>query len=673
MVKVLVSLSALAAAATAGSVTELPESVTKLIDYSANPCEDFYQYACGAWYKDAVIPPDRPSIDTSFSKISIQNEVVLTKILSENKPKLTEFYSSCLDTATLTSLGLSPLADSFKAIRSANTTLDLLIVAGQLVKNGIPAFVDIKSSGNDNDTTKNALFGFQAPLSLARTYYTNPTRWAFIQADYKVYIASVLQLAGYTAEQAAAAVPVIIRFELSLAGVTLSKLEEMEAVVSAYTAFTFHELDQKYPLLVGSWLKGNGFNVRDKSGGATDWVGFYSLSYFDKTEALLKNTSLEDLRTIVEYKLIHASSTHLTPEFRTANWNLFGKKIGRQKTEPTRENFCMHQVHTTVGELLDKYYMDAVWPASTAKTADEMVNALRSSFSTGIATADWLDNSTRTNAQTKLSKFVHLLGGSEKLQVYPTLTFDSKAYLNNRWKVSQVNLDTNLKLNGQPVDTRSFGMSPQMTNAYYSTRNRVSRIAFPAGIFQNPFFDGEFDAAQNFGAIGMVIGHEITHGFDSTRRNFDDDANLNPQWSNVTSVAFNNKAQCIVDQYAKFVVKSEVNGTVLGNLNGSLTLDESIADNGGLKTSFRAYHEYLKKYPSQYTEETGDKLFYLSFAQAWCSKNSDARLTASLSASYPPSRFRVTGALQNNAEFARVFKCPTNSYLNPSNKCLLWE
>ncbi|RHY47274.1 hypothetical protein DYB38_010517, partial [Aphanomyces astaci] len=568
-------------------------SVTKLIDYSANPCEDFYQYACGAWHKDAVIPPGKTSIAKSFDKIAIQNEVVLNKILSENKPKLGEFYSSCLDTATLTSLGLSPLADSFKAIRSANTTLDLLVVAGQLVKNGIPAFVDIVSRGNANDTTKNALFGFQAPLSLARTYYNNSARWASIEADYKVYIASVLQLAGFAAEQAAAAVP---------------QAEEMEAVVSAYTAFTFHELDQKYPLLVGSWLKGNGFNVRDESGGATDWVGFYSLDYFDKTEALLKNTSLEDLRTIVEYKLIHASSTHLTPEFRTANWNLFGKKIGGQKTEPTRQKFCLGQTSATVGELLGKYFLEVVWSANTAKTADELVKALRSSFSTGIATADWLDNSTRTNAQTKLSKFVHLLGGSEKPQLYPTLTFDTKSYLNNRWKVSQVNLDTNLKLNGQPVDKRRFSMSPQTVNAYYSPS--VNQIVFPAGILQNPFFDGQFDAAQNFGAIGMVIGHEITHGFDNRGRSYDGDGNLNPWWSNVTSVAFNNKAQCIVDQYAKFVVKSEVTGAVLGNLNGRLTLGETIADNGGLKTSFRAYHEYLKKYPSQYTEETGDKLFY---------------------------------------------------------------
>ncbi|RHZ05775.1 hypothetical protein DYB31_011228, partial [Aphanomyces astaci] len=314
MVKVIIALSALAVAATAGSVTELPESVTKLIDYSANPCDDFYQYAS--------------ITDTAFFKIAIQNEAVLTKILSDNKTKLGEFYHSCLDTATLSSLGLTLLADSFKAIRSANTKLDLLVVAGELAKNnGIPAFVDIKASADAKDSTKNALFGVRSPQSLPHSYYIFPFDWSIIKADYKVYITSVLQLAGYTAEQAAAAVPVITRFEHTVANFGLYKYEEPEDAVSPYTAFTFYDLDQKYPLLIGSWLKANGFNVHDQSGGSNDWVGFTKLAYIDKTEALLNTTTLEDLRTIVEYKLIHASSIHLTPEFCTANWNLFGKKI----------------------------------------------------------------------------------------------------------------------------------------------------------------------------------------------------------------------------------------------------------------------------------------------------------------------------------------------------------
>ncbi|RHY03538.1 hypothetical protein DYB25_007938 [Aphanomyces astaci] len=671
MVKVLVSLSALAASATAGSVTQLPESVTKHIDYSANPCDDFYQYACGAWYKDAVIPPGKPFTDLAFSKIGIENEAVLEEILSDNKTKLGEFYNSCLDTATLSSLGVTPLLGSIKAIWSANTTLDLLVVAGELAKNGIPAFVDIKASADKKDSTKNVLFGDQPPLSLPRSYYTTPSKWETIEADYKVYIASVLQFAGYTAKEVAAAVPVIIRFEKTLAGITLRKLEEMEAAVSPYTSLTYYQLDQKYPLLIGSWLKANGFNVHDQSGGSNDWVGFTDLTYFDKTEVLLKSTTLENLRTIVEYKLIHASSTHLNPELRTANWNLFGKKIDGEEVEPTREKFCAAEVDTTVGELLGQYFLDAVWSADTAKTADELVKALESSFSTSIATADWLDNSTRANAQKKLSKLVHLLGGDKKPQLYPTLTFDSKTYLNNRWKVSQVNIDTNLKLNGQTVDKRKFGMPPDKVNAQYDYT--VNQIVFPAAILQNPLFDGRFDAAQNFGAIGMVIGHEITHGFDNYGRKFDGNGNLHPWWSIDTDTAFKERAQCFIDQFDKFTVKSDVTGAVLGNISGKLSLGESIADSGGLKTSFRAYHEYLKKFPSQYTDEAGDKLFYLSYAQASCSKSIDAYLNFLLASDHPPNEFRIKGALQNNAEFARVFQCPTNSSFNPSEKCLLWE
>ncbi|RHY58757.1 hypothetical protein DYB38_001967, partial [Aphanomyces astaci] len=268
-----------------------------------------------------------------------------------------------------------------------------------------------------------------------------------------------------------------------------------------------------------------------------------------------------------------------------ANWDFFGKKINGEKVEPTRQKSCF-----------------------------------------------------RANVQTKLSKMLHLLGGPEKPQLYPTLTLDSKSYLNNRWKMSQVKIDINLKVNSQSVDRYKFGKATHEATTLY--RPHENKIILPVGILQKPFFDAQFDATQNFGAIGMVIGHEITHGFD------------------------NSGLQCIRDQYDNVVVKSEVTDTVLGKVSGETSLGENIADNGGLKSSFRAYREYLKEFPSQYTEEAGVKLFYLSYARAWCFKNTHSQILDKFWRTHTLERYRVTGALQNNPEFARVFQCPTDSYLN---------
>ncbi|KAF0775713.1 hypothetical protein AaE_000587 [Aphanomyces astaci] len=248
MVKVLISLISLAA--TAGY--ETPRVCDQAHRFLRKPLRRLLPIRVWRVVQGCYDPPGRTHNTDPITMLSIQNQALLTKILPDNKPKLGEFYNSCLDTATLSSLGLTPLEDSLKAIRSANTTLDLLVVAGELAKSCIPAFVDINSSADDNNSTKNALFGFRTPLPLGRSYYTNHSKWETVEADYKVYIATVLQLARYTAEQAAAAVPVIIRFEQTLAGVALNKLEEMEAVVFTYTAFTYYELDQKYPLLIGT-------------------------------------------------------------------------------------------------------------------------------------------------------------------------------------------------------------------------------------------------------------------------------------------------------------------------------------------------------------------------------------------------------------------------------------
>ncbi|CAK5123334.1 unnamed protein product [Aphanomyces euteiches] len=674
MVKVFASVVAASSLAVqAGTITTFPKEVADLIDTTADPCTDFFQYACGTWYKSAEIPPTQSNTDTSFTLLGGKNEQVIQSILAQNKPKLGEFYASCLDTATLTSLGVMPLSDDIKAIRNATSSEDLVLLSAELSKRGVPAFTTTAIQPDGMDSTVKVLYASQGALTLVRAYYTDSTRWAAIQDDYKNYIKTILVLSGKSEADAAAAAEVVSAFERKMAGVQLTKIELMEVEATNYNPLSFYEANTKYPLTIGSLLKAYGLNVRDGCGlTPSNKVILNDLSYFDRAEGLLKSQAKETLATVLEYKLIHSNAQQLSPDFVTAYWTLFGKKINGETQQPTRQAFCRTAVDTYLGEMVGEYFLQAAFNSTAADASDKMVNQLEKSFRDGLNSADWLDESTRANALTKLSKFTHLIGGPKNPQLYPKVSLDAKSFTKNRQEINGADIQKLVSLIGTPNKKDTFGMTPQTVNAYYTSRD--NQIVFPAGILQPPFFRGDYDPAQNFGAIGMVIGHEITHGFDNSGRRFDGDGNQNPWWSPEVSAAFDKKAACISTQYSGFQVFSEFTpGKKIGNVDGTLTLGETIADNGGLKTSFRAYTEYMKTATSPYTKETGEKLFYLAFAQGWCSKNSDKYLEGRLLNVHPPGRFRVYGAIQNNPQFARVFNCPANSTMNPANKCFLWE
>ncbi|OQS05816.1 endothelin-converting enzyme, metalloprotease family M13 [Thraustotheca clavata] len=672
MVKIIASLSALAVAALAGSVSDFPKEIADLMDPTADPCTDFYQYACGGWYKNAVIPADRSTTDTSFTVIGDKNDKIIRDILSANNPKLTEYYNSCKDEAALTAIGVTPIADDLKNIRSANSTNSILEVAADLAKKNVPAFTQPYVYADKKDATTNVLYAFQAQLTLDQEYYTDSGTWNYLKPLYEQYIVTLLMLGGNKSEaDARKAAKLIMDFELQFAGVQLSKLEAMEAEVSSYNPMSYADANQKYPLSIGIQLKQFGFNIHEGCMDNTNKIILQDLSLFDRIEKLVAAQSVEDLKTIVEFKLLNAYSTSLTPALATANWKLFGKVINGQKAEPSREKRCSDDIQTMLGELVGDYFVKASFDSTSAKRADEMVLALEASFKQGIQNATWLDTETRKNGLTKLSKFVHLIGSPENPQTYPTLSLDAKDYVGNRNKINSQDTANNLALIGTKVDRHKWSSPASEVNAWYSPR--LNSITFPAAILQIPFFNGKFEPAQNFGAIGMVIGHEITHGFDNSGRNYDGDGNLNPWWSDETALEFNKKAQCIVDQYSGFDVISELTGQSLGHVNGRLTLGETIADNGGLKTAFRAYQNYIQSNPTKFTQETGDKVFFLSFAQGWCSKNTDKYLQRILLDVHPPGKYRVYGAVQNNDAFAAAFKCPANSNMNPSKKCYLWE
>ncbi|CAK4655219.1 hypothetical protein LEN26_000379 [Aphanomyces euteiches] len=557
MVKVYISLGAIFTAATAGTVSDFPVSVVSRMDSSVDPCQDFYEYACGTWYKNTTIP-DSFGRTSTMDQMNLDTDEVLAKILESSNDKISAFYKSCMNTDKVEALGTSPLNNTLTAIRQAQSKDEILRVAAEMTTIGIDIFTSFVVGGDDKDATTNSLYGRQAQLPLVeKDYYVDATSWKSIGSNYTDYVTTLFKLA----------------------------------------------------------------------------------------EALINATALDDLKTYVEYRLLHNSAPYLPSEFDTAYWKLFMQKMRGAKVQSPRSLKCSQDAGWLLSDLLGTYYLKEKWSNESSKVALEIVNALTTSFKTGIESSDWLDGWTRTNALNKLSKLTPQIAGPRNPVIFSELEFDSEAYLVNRWKIQRSVVKSNMANVGNTVDKGvwQFEISAQTVNAMYDPiRNR---IIIPAAMLQPPFFDVTADPSQNFGAIGMVVGHEITHGFDNSGRMFDGDGNRVLWWSSVTDSAFNLKSQCISQQYGNFTARSEITGNVIGNVAGSLTLRETIADNGGVKASFRAYQEYIKTHESKYTKEAGEKLFFISMAQGWCGKFKDAALQSLLMDVHPPNRFRVFGAL----------------------------
>ncbi|RHZ42522.1 hypothetical protein DYB26_011348, partial [Aphanomyces astaci] len=349
----------------------------------------------------------------------------------------------------------------------------------------------------------------------------------------------------------------------------------------------------------------------------------------------------------------------------------YGKVLYGHEPLP-RATICRSEVSTTFGELVGTHYLKEVWTADTAKHIESFVQTLEAAFETGLDSAGWLDDTTRANAKTKLSKLNHF-GGPKNPKTYPTLTFDPKAYIANRNKVSADNTAFKLAQIGTAVDRYIWETTAQTASAF--NQRETNALTLPAAFLQPPNYDAKADPAESYGAIGATIGHEITHGFDEVGRLFDGVGNVTQWWSAAVTKTFDEKSNCFVEQYGSMDVHSELTGELVGKLDGELILPELIADNGGLNIAYRAYQGYVHAVAdaTKYTKEAGEKIFWIKYGQFWCAKNSDAYLLHLLGDEHPPNRHRLIGAVQNSVDFAKVFNCPVDSPMNPTKKCVLWE
>ncbi|RLN73389.1 hypothetical protein BBJ28_00019775, partial [Nothophytophthora sp. Chile5] len=658
-------------------IGDFPSSVAKLMDVEVDPCGDFYQYACGGWERDTVIPADKPSVDLALTAIKDRNEVVVQEIAHENWPLIGELWDSCMDMDTLDALGNTPLQEALARIKGAESKTELIQLAGEFRRTGVAVFADVTVGPDSRNATANVLYVHSPKLTLPDlSYYTDADAFAVLEPAFREYIGSILTLSGYLdhddsegSQHQSVAVDTVLTIEQQLANAQTSPTKERNPGQSpSYHPITLRDATERFPASFNHFARGLGLLDMDAvSIGLTEEteVLFQSFEYFDRIEELLVQVSLPDLKLYMAFAFSHFHARYLSSNFCTAYFEFFGKTLSGQQTMWPRSRACVHREVEYLPDLLGYYYSLEVFDIQHEQEAKEMVRLIEATMKDHITRSMWLDADTRQAALIKLSKVTNLIGRpAEVLETKLSSDLSRSALFSNLEIISTARFAADMAKIGRSVDRTQWEISAATVNAFYTPiRNQME---FPAAILQPPLFDSSRPAAQNFGSLGILVGHELSHGFDSNGRLYDGDGSQRNWWTTETSAEFDRRAQCLMAQYSEFEVWGSDNGERLGQVDGNRTVTENIADNGGLGLAFDAYHRHMKGSPEG---EVDDRLFFVAFAQTFCSKGHDAAVQRQLRDAHPPGHWRVNGAVMNSAVFAKTFECQANDPMNPPTKC----
>lgn len=665
----------------------LPTPVVQVMNQSADPCQDFYEYACGSWLQQTDIPADKNVYLRTFSSINDANERVLASIMNGSSwPYVSEYYQSCSNVTAIDAAGAKPLDAARKAIQGTDSKLALFNEIGRLARTGTNFLTDFAIYPDAIDATKYALNIQQGGLTMPDTlYYTDAAMFAKYSPAFHKYAATTFELLGEEESKAEADAQKIVAWEKQLAEMYLPK-EELDDARKTYHPMTIAHAKQQYPLLVSAFFSGlrTGGGV-ESIGDDTQTIVIRTPAFFARAEAFVNSLSLDDLKLFYSYELATHYASSLSEPFRANAFAFFGEALSGQQERTPNWKLCLRATTRTLPTLVGKYFAQRSFDDATDHVASSLIKQIERAMLRTLHQAPWLDEKTREAALKKLNLLSNLVGYPKHPLEY-NFTLNELDYWSNVQAISEFELQRQLSRVGAAVDRAEWLMAASDVNAYYTAPN--NQIVFPAGILQPPFFDAHRHQAMNFGAIGSVMGHELTHGFDNHGRLFDGYGNMKNWWTNRTEREFSKRAQCLIDQYSSFAVKSLDQSTTLGHINGVFTLAENIADNGGVKLAFEAYRSYLASHRVQTanpwneddTHSTSldvhldaERLFFLSFGQAFCGKSKDATMTRRLTSDpHSPEHWRVNGVLMNNRDFARVYACPKDSPMNPEHKCELW-
>jgi putative endopeptidase len=656
-------------------ITALPYTPSldiKSMDTSADPCSDFYQYTCGGWMKNNPIPADQASWSV-YGKLAQDNQRFLWGVLDElagkttgrtsNEQKIGDLFASCMDEGVIEKLGASPLKPQLAEISALKDKKDLApLLAREHLTNRTEGLLFSFGSNQDfADSSQVIAFADAGGLGLPdRDYYTKTdARSEEIRKKYVIHVAKMLALLGDSPDKSKAEAEIIMRIETALAKASLTRVEQRDP------HNLFHKMNrQSLQALTPDF----DWNAYLKAAGL-DQVNTFNVTqpeFYKELNRQLEATSLEDLKTYLRWHIVTANAPYLSAGFVQEDFDFFSHTLRGVEQQPPRWKRCVRLVDRDLGEALGQEFVKRTFTGETKQKTLAMTEQIEQAMQQDIEQLTWMGPGTKKQALEKLHAVVNKIGYPDKWRDYSSVRIERQDFLGNLGRATRFEATRQLDKIGKPLDRGEWGMTPPTVNAYYN--GQMNDINFPAGVLQPPLYDPRMDDAPNYGNTGGTIGHELTHGFDDEGRQFDAKGNLRDWWTKEDAEQFEKRAQCIVDQYAGYVIVDDI------KINSKLTEGEDVADLGGLILAWMAWRwetrgEMLKSRDGF----TPEQRFFIGYAQWACENERPENLRAmAILNPHSPGKYRVNGLVVNMPEFQQAFRCKPGQPMVRENRCRVW-
>lgn len=642
------------------------------LDTTAVQGADFYQYACGGWMKKHPLTNEYSRFG-SFDMLAENNREQLKGLIVEIAAgqnaqgtigqKIGDIYNLAMDSVKLNADGVTPIQADLEKIASVKDKSEIVPLMAELAHSGVFPYFSFYVGADIMDSKSNLFQLYQGGISLGEKeyYLDNDDVTVNIRNKYKEHIVKMFQLAGFDEAAAKKKMEAVMDIETRIAKASFSAVEQRNPAAN-YHKMSLDELKKEIPGIDWDAFL-NGIGVK----GVTE-LSVSQVEPIKEVEKIINSLPVENQIAYMQWNLIDRAAGYLSDDLVAQNFDFYGKTLSGKQTNQPRWKRAVSTVNGVLGEAVGQMYVEKYFPAAAKERMVQLVKNLQTALGERIRNLEWMGDSTKIKAIEKLNSFYVKVGYPDKWRDYTGLNIEKDSYWANVKRATEFELDYMLSKAGKPVDRDEWGMTPQTVNAYYNPT--TNEICFPAGILQYPFFDMNADDAFNYGAIGVVIGHEMTHGFDDQGRQFDKDGNLKDWWTAEDAKRFEERAQVMVNFFDSIQVLPGLNA------NGSLTLGENIADHGGLQVSFQAFKNATKDAPLPVKDGfTPEQRFFLSYAGVWAGNIRDEQIRLQTKSDpHSLGRWRVNGALPQIGAWYDAFGIKEGDpmYLAPEKRVSIW-